>query len=219
MTIPRQLGPRTGPRTALPDYSRSTATIERMVSALDQPLRWRAGARGRDIRTLLPRAATRDTVLRAVISALALGAALMLVVMLVVLGLSVEEGHAPGIALLAVMAMLGASLVLLGLLGVRFAMVALGTARSRVEISQDGLYVTGALRSRTVPWHRIRAVESHVVHPVHWLTAALRLDDGTRMVMPALDRHIWTYSEPAGQDIRALRIELHRRQKASGRPF
>src|SRR5690606_3099424 len=34
MTIPRQIGPETGPRTALPDYTRSNATVERMVSDL-----------------------------------------------------------------------------------------------------------------------------------------------------------------------------------------
>lgn len=219
MTIPRQLGPRTGPRTALPDYSRSTATVERMVSNLDHAPRRRPGARPGAVRTLLPRAVTRDTVLRAVVAALGLGTALIVAVGLVILGASVEDGHAPGIALLLVMLTLAASLVLVGLLGLRFALVALGTARSRVEVSEDGLRVVGAFRSRTVPWARIRAVESRVVHPVHWLTAALRLDDGTRMLMPAFDRHIWTYSEPAGQDIRALRVELHRQQKASARFF
>ncbi|GAA1484200.1 PH domain-containing protein [Brachybacterium fresconis] len=219
MTIPRQLGPRTGPRTALPDYSRSAATVERMVSNLDHAPRRRSGARPGAVRTLLPRAATRDTVLRAVVAVLWLGTALLIAVGLVVLWASVEDGHAPGIALLLVMLMLGASLVLVGVLGVRFALVALGTARSCVEISEEGLHVVGAFRSRTVPWPRIRAVESRVVHPVHWLTAALRLDDGSRVLMPAFDRHIWTYSEPAGQDIRALRVELHRQQKASARFF
>src|SRR5699024_8259142 len=34
MSIPRQIGPETGPRRALPDFSRSTATIERMVRDL-----------------------------------------------------------------------------------------------------------------------------------------------------------------------------------------
>lgn len=219
MTIPRQLGPRTGPRVALPDYSRSTATVERMVSNLDHAPRRRPRPRPGAVRTLRPRAATRDTVLRAVVAALGLGAALLIAVGLVVLWSTVEDGHAPGIAVLLVMLMLGASLVLVALLGLRFALVALGTARSRVEISEDGLHVVGALRSRTVPWPQIRAVESRVVHPVHWLTAALRLDDGSRVLMPAFDRHIWTYSEPAGRDIRALRVELHRRQKASTRPF
>ncbi|APX34207.1 hypothetical protein BH708_17535 [Brachybacterium sp. P6-10-X1] len=218
MTIPRQLGPRTGPRTALPDYSRSTATIERMVSNLGRISSPRSGARARGVRTLLPRAAIRDTALRAVVCALGLGAALVLAVVLVALGLTVEDGHAPGIALLLVMLLLGASMVLIGLLGVRFGLVALGSARSRVDISEDGLHVVGVVRSRTVPWHRILAIESRVVHPVHWLTAALRLDDGSRVVMPAFDRHIWTYSEPSGQDIRALRIELHRRRKAVARP-
>ncbi|GAA1490121.1 PH domain-containing protein [Brachybacterium sacelli] len=214
MTIPRQIGPETGPRTALPDYSRSTATVERMVSDLRAPGR-RSGARGAGVRTLVPRAATRDTVVRAVVSALALGTALVLAVVLVALWLTLEDGHAPGIGLLLVMFPLGGAMILIGLLGLRFGLAALGTARSRVEITEEGLHVVGALRSRTVPWHRILAVESRAVHPVHWLTAALRLHGGSRVVMAAFDRHIWTYSEPAGQDIRALRTELHRRQKAS----
>ena len=58
------------------------------------------------------------------------------------------------------------------------------------------------------------AIESRVVHPVHWLTAALRLEDGTRIVMPAFDRPVWTYTRPSGQDIRALRTEMHRRRQA-----
>lgn len=219
MTIPRQIGPETGPRTALPDYSRSTATVERMVSDLGHSSRRRAGARGGAVRALFPRAATRDTVLRAVVSAVALGVALVLAVVMVFLWLTLEDGHAPGIGLLLVLLTLGAALLVIGLLGVRFALVALGTARSRVEVTEEGLHVVGAVGSRTAPWHRILAVESRVVHPVHWLTAALRLRDGSRVVMPAFDRHIWTYSEPAGQDIRALRTELHRRQKASAGPF
>ena len=39
MTIPRQIGPETGPRTALPDYSRSSATVERMGPESDAWLR------------------------------------------------------------------------------------------------------------------------------------------------------------------------------------
>src|SRR5699024_8256560 len=64
MSIPRQLGPETGPRTALPDYSRSSATVERMVAELHRgPERKRTAA---PVRALFPAAATRDTVLRAV---------------------------------------------------------------------------------------------------------------------------------------------------------
>src|SRR5699024_2026296 len=52
MTIPRQLGPETGPRTALPDYSRSSATVERMVAELHRgPERQRTAA---PVRALFP---------------------------------------------------------------------------------------------------------------------------------------------------------------------
>ena len=158
MTIPRRLGPETGPRIALPDYSRSSATVERMVAALDPSRTGRD--RGR-VRALLPAHATRDTAARAVVAA-----------------------------------------------------ALLGTARARVEISADGLRVVGPVRHRDVAWERIAAIESRVVHPVHWLTAALRLEDGSRIVMPAFDRPVWTYTRPSGQDIRALRTELHRRRQA-----
>lgn len=219
MTIPRQIGPETGLRTALPDYSRSNATVERMVSDLRRPSRPRASTGSGTVRALLPRAATQDTLLRAVVSAVALGTALVLVVAIVILWLSLEDGHAPGIGLLLIVLTLAAATVVFALVGLRFAVVAVGTARARVEITEEGLHVVGAFRARTVPWQRILAVESRVVHPVHWLTAALRLRDGTRVVMPAFDRHVWTYSQPSGQDIRTLRTEVRRREQAAKRPF
>ena len=218
MTIPRQIGPETGVRSTLPDYRRSSATVERMVSDLrrgpgtDQP-------GGGTIRALFPRAAARDTLLRSVAAAVLLGAAVIAAVGIAALALSLPDGRSPGIGMLVVvLALAGLALVLL-LLGLRFGIVALGTARSRVEISEQGLRVIGALRARTAEWPEILAIESRVVHPVHWLTAALRLRDGSRIVMPAFDRHVWTFSQPSGQDIRALRTELHHRQKAARGPL
>ena len=215
MTIPRQIGPETGPRTALPDYSRSSATVERMVAALG-PDRERSGGR---VRALLPADAMRDTAVRAVVAAVLLGASLVSVVGLVLLLVSVPEGHSPGLGVLLLSAAIAVLALLLGVLGLRFGIVALGTARARVEITEEGLRVIGVLRRREVPWSRIAAVESRVVHPVHWLTAALRLSDGTRVVMPAFDRPVWTYTRPTGQDIRALRTELHRRRQAGPGPL
>lgn len=217
MTIPRQLGPDSGPRTALPDYSRSNATVERMVSDL------RRGTRGKvrhgATRVLLPADGARDTVIRAVLSALLLGGAFLSAVVIVLLVLGLEDGRSPGLGLLLVLLSLAGTGLILTLLGLRYALVALATARSRVEVSERGLRVVGALRSRDVAWRDVRAIESRVVHPVHWLTAALRLRDGSQVVMPAFDRHIWTWSQPAGQDIRTLRIALRAQEKAARGPF
>lgn len=221
MTIPRQIGPETGPRTALPDYSRSNATVERMVSDLRRGSRRassRPGTAG-TVRALFPVAATRDTLLRAVAAAVLLGGTVIAAVAILLLALGREDGRAPGVGLLIVIFALGGIGLILLVLGLRFALVALGTARSRVEISERGLRVVGALGSREVPWREIIAVESRVVHPVHWLTAALRLRDGSRVLMPAFDRHIWTWSEPSGQDIRTLRLELRKHEKAARGPF
>ncbi|WP_299300440.1 PH domain-containing protein [uncultured Brachybacterium sp.] len=221
MTIPRQIGPETGPRTALPDYSRSNATVERMVSDLRRGSRRassRPGTAG-TVRALFPVAATRDTLLRAVAAAVLLGGTVIAAVAILLLALGREDGHAPGIGLLIVMFALGGIGLILLVLGLRFALVALGTARSRVEITDQGLRVVGAAGSRAVPWREIIAVESRVVHPVHWLTAALRLRDGSRVLMPAFDRHIWTWSQPSGQDIRTLRLELRKHEKAARGPF
>jgi hypothetical protein len=166
------------------------------------------------VRALFPAHATRDTAVRAIVAAALLGTALVAVLVLVLLLASVPEGHSPGLALLLLVTALGALALLLGALGARFGIVALGTARARVEISAQGLRVVGALGRRDVDWERIAAIESRVVHPVHWLTAALRLEDGTRIVMPAFDLPVWHYGRPSGQDIRALRTELHRRRQS-----
>lgn len=215
MTIPRQIGPETGPRTALPDYRRSSATVERMVSAL----RGDDGRASGPVRALFPADSLRDTVLRAVAAAVLLGGALIAAVVIVLLLVSLEDGRSPGGGMLMLLLGLGLLGLLLTLLGLRFGLVALGTARARVEISEAGLHVVGALGARRVPWHEVIAVESRVVHPVHWLTAALRLRDGSRVLMPAFDRHIWTYGQPSGQDIRALRTELHRREQVARRRY
>lgn len=214
MTIPRQLDPEQGVRVLLPDYSRSTATVERMVGnlQLERTVRRRVGSGV--ARTVRPADAVRDTLLRSAVSALALGSSLVEGVAVVLLWATVPHGHAPGIGLLLVLLALLLASMLCALLGIRFGVVALGTARSRLEISEEGLRVVGALRTRDVPWGRIVAIESRVVHPVHWLTVGLRLRDGTRIVIPALDRHIWTYTQPSGQAVRALRTERHRRERA-----
>lgn len=216
MTIPRQIGPETGPRTVLPDYGRSSATVERMVAELRREGRGRSGRSG-TVRALFPAAGTRDTALRAVVSAVLLGGALIAVVVIALLLTGLEPGRSPGLGLLMLLLALGMLTLLLGLLGLRFGLVALATARARVEITQEGLHVVGGLRSRRVEWADVVAIESRVVHPIHWLTAALRLRDGSRVVMPAFDRHVWTYGRPSGPDIRALRRELHRQEKAAGR--
>ena len=143
MTIPRRLGPETGPRTALPDYSRSSATVERMVAALDPA---RTGRERGRVRALLPAHATRDTAARAVVAAALLGTALVSVLGMVLLLGTVPDGRSPGLGLLVVVGALGALALLLGLLGVRFGIVALGTARARVEISADGLRVFGPVQ-------------------------------------------------------------------------
>src|SRR5699024_10883179 len=122
------------------------------------------------------------------------------------------------LGMLVLLLALGTLALLLLLLGLRFGIVALGTARSRVEISEAGLHVVGALGSRSGVWRDIAAVESRVVHPVHWLTSALRLRDGSRAGMPACDRHVRTDGRHSGQASRALRSELRRQEeKAAGR--
>lgn len=166
------------------------------------------------VRALMPAHATRDTLIRAIAAAVLLGIALTLTVTGVLLWADLEDGRSPGIAMLMVLLSLGGLALLLGLLGAGFAIAALASARSRVEVGEDALLVVGALGSRTVSWDEVVAIESHVVHPVHWLTAALRLRDGSRVVMPAFDRPLWEYSAPSGQDIRTLRTALHRRESA-----
>lgn len=217
MTIPRQLGPETGPRRVLPDFSRSSATVERMVRGLQEQTTGADGAERRTVRTLLPAHAARDIIVRCVVAALALGAAAAMAAVDVVLLVGLEPGRSPAPVLLLVMLCLGAAAVVLALVGLRYLLVAATTARARVEITEAGLRVVGLLTSRFVPWYEILAVESRVVHPVHWVTAALRLRDGARVIMPAFDRHLWAYSRPSGQDIRALRTEL-RRQEGLRRP-
>ena len=227
MTIPRQVGPETGPRAVLPDYSRSNATVERMVSDLHDsggrsPRRATTPDTGAAVaapvqRILEPRSATLDTAVRAAVSALLLGTAFLGLALAVALLVTGPPGRSPTIGTVLIVLALGLMCLLCTLLGLRFGIVALGTARARVEISEDGLRVVGALRSRLVTWAQIEAVESRVVHPVHWLTAALRLQDGSRVIMPAFDRHVWHYTSPSGEDVRSLRRELRRLRPGAGR--
>lgn len=213
MTIPRQIGPETGPRRVLPDFSRSTATVERMIRALQEPANEVDGADRRLVRALLPADGVRDIIVRCVIAAVVLGAATVMTAVDVVLVLGLERGRSPVPAMLLVLLCLGAAAVVLALVGLRYLLVAATTARARVEITEAGPRVVGLLTSRFVPWHEIHAVESRVVHPVHWLTAALRLKDGSRVIMPVFDRHLWAYTRPSGQDLRALRTELQRQER------
>lgn len=210
MSIPRQLGPQTE-RRALPDYSRSDATVERMVRNLQ-------GSRGSSsqpmVRALMPAHATRDTLIRSIAAAVLLGAAVAMIVTGVLLWAGLEDGRSPGLAMLMVLLSLGGLALILGLLGVRFVIAALASARARVEVGEAALRVVGVLGARTVDWDDVIAIESRVVHPVHWLTAGLRLRDGSRVIMPAFDRPLWEYSRPSGQDIRTLRTELHQRESA-----
>lgn len=216
MTIPRQIGPETGLRRILPDYSRSSATVERMIERLDGP---GASSRG-PVRVLLPANAMADTGIRAVIAALLLGGALVTAVIGVLALLTVEEGHAPGLGVLVLLLLLGGLALVQLLLGLRFAVVALGTARGRVEVDREGVLVVGALRSRRVAWKDVAGVESRVSGPVHWLTAALRLRDGSRVVMPAFDRHVWDWSRATAEDVRSLRRALHEHESAGkGTPW
>ncbi|MGO1200465.1 MAG: PH domain-containing protein, partial [Dermabacteraceae bacterium] len=106
MTIPRQIGPETGPRTALPDYSRSSSTVERMVSEL-QRSPGRKSAAGGTVRALFPAAATRDTALRAAVAAVLLGGALIASGVSVLLLASLELGRSPGIGMLMLLLALG----------------------------------------------------------------------------------------------------------------
>lgn len=212
MTIPRHIGPETGPRRALPDFSRSNATVERMVRDLEQPS---AGARERTIRTLVPAEAGRDVIMRGGVAAIALGMAAVLSVIGLLLALGPGQGRSSGLLVTLVIVAIGTTAAVLTLIGARYLLVAVATSRATVEITDAGLRVTGLLTPRVVPWNKILAVESRVLHPVHWLTAALRLQDGSRVIMPAFDRHLWNYSQPSGQDIRDLRRELHRRKQAA----
>ena len=224
MTIPRDLGP--GPEghpvlPVLPNFRRSSATVERMIENLGPPAApspaGHAAVRPveslRRPRVLLPADALRDTLMRTLVAAAGGVGALMMAVALALLALTVDAGRAPSVGLLLVMLPLGVTTALTLLLSVRFAIVALATARARVEISEHGLRVVGALSSRDVAWHEISAVRTQVVHPVHWLTATLRLTDGTQVVMPVFDRPVWTYGRRSGHDLRTLRRELRRQQR------
>src|SRR5699024_1676830 len=95
MTIPRQIGPETGPRRALPDFSRSNATVERMVRDLRQPTGAMRAAH--PVRTLVPAEAGRDIIMRCVVAAAALLLAAASAVLGVLLYLSLGEAGAPSV--------------------------------------------------------------------------------------------------------------------------
>lgn len=218
MTIPRELDPATGARLALPDFRAGAATLERMLESLRGAPEPRPATRRR--RALLreslatatfdPPSPVRTAVLHGITSAALLGGAVLTTVLGVLLMADVAPGHAPGLDRLVLLAVIGALTLLLAALGARSVLVGLTAARARVTITADGVVVAGILRQRTVAWREIVAVESRVVHPVHWLTAGLRLCDGSRVLLTALDRCVLTWSRPTGPEVRALRTARHR---------
>ncbi|WP_010533738.1 PH domain-containing protein [Brachybacterium squillarum] len=213
MTIPRQSGDENGsPRRALPDFRRSEATVQRMIRALDDP----EGAstmrpRPEASRTVLPARRGTETALRSAGAALALGPAGLLLLFAAVLLWRLEDGHSPGLDLLMVLAGIGGIAALLGVVGLRLLLLALAAVRSRLELGQQHLLVQGALRRRRVAWHDVAAVESRVWHPVHGLTAALRLRDGSRVILPVFDRPFWASGRPSSEELRSLRRRVRRR--------
>ncbi|MCW1805008.1 PH domain-containing protein [Brachybacterium squillarum] len=227
MTVPRSLDPGTGPRP-LPDFSRGAATVERMLRAVEglRPApgevaapRDAAGTRpgeGRSApapRVLLPAHALRRSVVGAVAGAAGLAGATVAAGAGVLLALSRTGPGAPSLGLLAAEAALGLLVLVLGGLGLRFALSGLAAARARVEIGAEEIVSRGALRTRRVRWEDVVDVEARVVHPVHWLTVALRLRGGRRVVLPALDRPVREHGRPSAEGVRILRRELHRRRR------
>lgn len=237
MSIPGSLSTPTGPRCALPDLTRGASTVERMLRALDDALyggrdgagsdrtgsdgdavageasRARPPAAARELATVLePADPLRRCVACAVVSGAALGSAPLPGVGVVLVLAGIPSGRSPDLVALAVIA----GLVLVGLalvlLGVRFAIVGLAAARSRVVIRSRSVRVRGVLREREIDWGEVAAVESRVVHPVHGLTGGLRLTDGSMVLLPILDRPLWEYSRPSGPQTRRLRRELHQRR-------
>ena len=239
MTVPRSLDPGTGPRP-LPDFSRGAATVERMLRAVaelrpaageDAAPRDAAAARevaaprdaavtrpgeGRSVpapRVLLPAHALRRSVVGAVVGAAGLAGATVAAGAAVLLALSRTGPGAPSLGLLAAEAALGLLVLVLGGLGLRFALSGLAAARASVEIGAEEIVSRGALRVRRVRWEDVVDVEARVVHPVHWLTVALRLRGGRRVVLPALDRPVREHGRPSAEGVRILRRELHRRRR------
>ncbi|MGY5764130.1 PH domain-containing protein [Brachybacterium sp. DNPG3] len=232
MTIPRSLGTPTGPRRALPDFTRGAATVERMLRALDggagadaarradgsaagvrsaSAAASAAGGRTR-VRVLEPDHRLGRSTACAIVSAAGLGSAPLPIIGAVLLLMRVPSGHSPDLVTLAVVAALVIVDLVLVLTGLRFGYVGLAIARSRVEIAARTIRVRGAVREREIDWADVVGVEARVVHPVHGLTAALRLADGSRALLPILDRPFWEHSRPSGPQIRRLRRELRRRR-------
>lgn len=238
MTVPRSLDPGTGPRP-LPDFSRGADTVERMLRAVAElrpapgdvaaprsaaardvaAPRAVAGTRpdaGRSVpapRVLLPAQALRRSVVGAVAGAAGLAGATVAAGAGVLLALSRTGPGAPSLGLLGAEAALGLLVLVLGGLGLRFALSGLAAARARVEIGAEEIVSRGALRTRRVRWEDVVDVEARVVHPVHWLTVALRLRGGGQVVLPALDRPVREHGRPSAEGVRMLRRELHRRRR------
>lgn len=249
MEIPRRLGPESGPRRVLPDFTRSVATIERMLRALDdgphlrtqerpapgadatgvagpRPLPGAAGSRSADaaargpVRVTVSAVPVRTALRRAAAAVLALWAGLAPAGLAAALLLQVPAGHAPGVVTVALVLVLGIGALCLGLAGLRWAVLALAAVRARIERDEQGVRVVGAFGSRRVPWGEIMGVDSRAVHPVHGVSAALLLRGGGRVVMPLFDRPLWSYARPSGREIRELRAELARRHRKDGqRPW
>lgn len=226
MSIPCQLSPTSGPRRALPDFTRGADTVERMVQALrSAPARPRAeaatgertreSARPRSTRgARLIRAphAARDVLLRSAAAAAGLGGTVASAAAGTLLLVDVDPGHAPSLLRLLAVADLGVLALVLGLLGLRFALVALATARTQLEVTGEGIVLHGLRGPRAVGYEEIRRVQVRVVHPVHWLTADLELRDGRRIVLPMFDRHVWELGAPSTPELRWLRRLVRRRR-------
>jgi hypothetical protein len=155
-------------------------------------------------------------VLRASLSAFLLASSLLGAVLAVRMYNVIAPGdHAPSLFGVAVLVSLGALVVTAGLMGARCALTALAAARSRVDVSDDGIVVIGALRTRSVAWTEIASIDSRRVHPVHGLTAALVLKDGRAVVMPPFDRPLWMWSRPSTMEVRTLRKQLSRHTRGA----
>ncbi len=204
MTIPRHIGPETtGPR-ALPDYSRSSATVQRAVDALNPA----EATPDRLLGVIQSPDRTEQAGVRAVFAAFALAAAFVLAVAAVISMLMVPAGHAPGIGRVVLLILLFILAALCTLVAVRFAVAALGVARGCVEVYGRALRIRNGLGERTVAWADVAEVESRVVHPVHGLTSALRLHDGRRVVLTVFNRHLWQWGAAENRDLYRLRRHL-----------
>ena len=218
MSVPHSLDPGTGPR-ALPDFTRGAAAVERMRRNLGPAATVRrADAAGRARvavrpRVLLPAHPMRRTLVGAVVGGAGLAGAALTLGAGVWLALGARDGGSPSLVLLLGEAALALLALGLAALGARFALSGLAAARARVELHEHHLLVQGPLRARRVAWEDVVAVQARAVHPVHWLTVVLRLRDGSRVVLAALDRPLREHGRPSAEPVKVLRRELHRRRR------